>query len=87
MGRCVVLVFLLTSWLCLSDHVVSDESLSTTSKAAEKVVEKKLPLPGELFQVEVHASFLIPASQLHPQGGRPWVWYAPTLPNLPGMAE
>ncbi|MCA9051742.1 MAG: prolyl oligopeptidase family serine peptidase [Planctomycetaceae bacterium] len=66
---------------------MSDESLSTTSKAAEKVVEKKLPLPGELFQVEGHASFLIPASQLHPQGGRPWVWYAPTLPNLPGMAE
>lgn len=47
--------------------------------------EKSLPLPGEVFLVEGHTAFLIPATNTAP--GKPWVWYAPTLPNLPNQAE
>ncbi|MFM1769202.1 MAG: hypothetical protein RJA22_1731 [Verrucomicrobiota bacterium] len=50
---------------------------------------KVLPLPGEVFQVEGRPAFLIPAPA--PAGvtvpSRPWVWYAPTLPGLPGPEE
>lgn len=46
---------------------------------------KELPLPGELFTVQGCAAFLIPAPR--PAEGAPWVWYAPTLPGLPGAEE
>lgn len=48
---------------------------------------KKLPLPGEVFSVEGHTAFVIlprPETQV---AGMPWVWYAPTLPGLPGPEE
>lgn len=46
---------------------------------------KSLPLPGEVFDFHGHAAFLIlPA---HPANPVPWVWYAPTLPGLPGKEE
>jgi len=49
--------------------------------------QKSLPLPGEVFRVRDRTAFVI-----SPQAGPadrpiPWVWYAPTLPNLPGQAE
>lgn len=47
--------------------------------------EKNLPLPGEVFSVSGHTAFLIPAKATGT--AKPWVWYAPTLPNLPGKAE
>jgi hypothetical protein len=48
---------------------------------------KELPLPGEVFVVEGHTAFIIPA-RADPAGGpKRWVWYAPTLPNLPGREE
>lgn len=34
-----------------------------------------------------HRAFLIPAPRPPERGPRPWVWYAPTLPNLPGGHE
>ncbi len=48
---------------------------------------KTLPLPGESFAVEGHAAFIIPSA--HYIAGKPkaWVWYAPTLPGLPGTEE
>ena len=49
--------------------------------------QKILPLPGEVFVVRGRTAFVI----LPPvkAAGRPipWVWYAPTLPNLPGVEE
>ena len=48
---------------------------------------KKLPLPGEVFNVRDHAAFLIPATSVAAGKPKPWVWYAPTLPKLPGGAE
>ncbi len=48
---------------------------------------KKLPIKGEVFSIKDRTAFLILPEK--PQAGRPipWVWYAPTLPGLPGGAE
>jgi pimeloyl-ACP methyl ester carboxylesterase len=44
--------------------------------------------PGEeRLAVGEHRAFLIPAPKPPESGPRPWVWYAPTLPNLPGGHE
>jgi pimeloyl-ACP methyl ester carboxylesterase len=48
---------------------------------------KKLPLPGEVFEVEGHTAFLILPQPERRVVGMPWVWYAPTLPGLPGAEE
>ena len=56
---------------------------------------KTLPLPGEVFTVAGHAAFLIPASggapasasSAAPLPAKPWVWYAPTLPQYPAQEE
>ena len=63
--------------------VVSMAPLGPVS-AAEPT--KSLPLPGEVFRVAGHTAFIIPAKSDQPAKSRPWVWYAPTLPNLPGKA-
>lgn len=42
---------------------------------------KELPLPGEVFSVAGCAAFVVEPAR--PARGRPWVWYAPTLPGLP----
>ena len=48
---------------------------------------KMLPLPGEVFKVEGAAAFVI-LPDAKPGGPPiPWVWYAPTLPGLPGKEE
>lgn len=51
--------------------------------------QKTLPLPGEVFDVEGHTAFVIlpPAESRHANRPMPWVWYAPTLPNLPEARE
>jgi predicted esterase len=48
-----------------------------------------LPLPGEMLEVDSRPAFVILPSAEHrlPNRPMPWVWYAPTLPNLPGNAE
>jgi pimeloyl-ACP methyl ester carboxylesterase len=60
--------------------------LLTISRTAD-AAEKQLPLPGEEFSVQGHAAFLIRARAPGNGKAKPWVWYAPTLPNLPGGAE
>ncbi|HEX7860212.1 MAG TPA: prolyl oligopeptidase family serine peptidase [Verrucomicrobiae bacterium] len=52
---------------------------------AQREIIKNLPIAGETFQVEGHAAFLIPAAE--PAKGKPWVWYAPTLPAYPAKEE
>lgn len=47
---------------------------------------KKLPILGETFEVSGREAFLI-LSQKSPAKSKPWVWYAPTLPGLPGIEE
>jgi len=57
--------------------------------AATENPQKDLPLPGEVFDVDGRTAFVIlPAAEnLHPNRPTPWVWYAPTLPNLPEARE
>ena len=49
--------------------------------------KKDLPLPGEVFLVSGHTAFLIPANTKAGVKLKGWVWYAPTLPGLPGQEE
>lgn len=48
---------------------------------------KKLPVAGEVFSVKNCTAFLILPKQSSANKETPWVWYAPTLPGLPGMEE
>jgi pimeloyl-ACP methyl ester carboxylesterase len=59
---------------------------ATVRKALEKPA-KKLPLPGETFLVDGRVAFLIRPDKTGTTRPTPWVWYAPTLPNLPGPEE
>jgi pimeloyl-ACP methyl ester carboxylesterase len=67
-------------------EVLGQAVASGIRKALEKPA-KKLPLPGEIFTVEGRAAFLIPPGKRDAAKPTPWVWYAPTLPNLPGPEE
>jgi hypothetical protein len=44
-------------------------------------------MPGEVFEVGGHTAFLILPKPERRVAGMPWVWYAPTLPGLPGAEE
>jgi hypothetical protein len=76
-------IFWVASVLLLSrpfSSVAADTQVQDPKKPS-----KILPLPGETFQVQGHTAFLILPTQFsHPI---PWVWYAPTLPGLPGEEE
>jgi len=48
---------------------------------------KELPIVGEVFSVEGRTAFLILPRSVAASNEMPWVWYAPTLPSLPGQAE
>ena len=52
-----------------------------------KIATKELPIKGEVFTVEGHTAFLILPDLQAPDTKTPWIWYAPTLPGLPGDAE
>ena len=58
-----------------------------TESAGDQPPEKLLPLPGEVFRVKGHTAFLLLPVQRHPTRTTPWIWYAPTLPGLPGDEE
>jgi len=69
------------------DGVITDDP-TVYNKVVPKArkVDKKLPLPGEVFEVEGRTAFIIqPTKKV--VGETPWVWYAPTLPNLPAKQE
>jgi len=53
----------------------------------ETTPEKKLPVPGEVFTLRGHTSFLVPGKARPGAKTKPWVWYAPTLPPYPGPEE
>ncbi|WP_338687720.1 alpha/beta hydrolase family protein [Haloferula helveola] len=50
-----------------------------------EVGTKKLPMEGESILFDGHEAFVIAPETA--AKGKPWVWYAPTLPRLPGSAE
>ncbi len=48
---------------------------------------KELPIPGQVFSVKNCTTFLIAPDNSLAKPGKPWVWYAPTLPAYPGPEE
>lgn len=58
----------------------------TQNAAPPAAPTKALPLPGEVFEVQGRTAFLIRPPG-HTWKRTPWVWYAPTLPGLPGKEE
>ena len=63
-------------------------TLLNASQAGTQMVtasSKSLPLPGEAFELDGHDAFVILPDDVQPD--TPWVWYAPTLRNLPSQAE
>lgn len=64
-----------------------DLKVSGSGSADRVLPAKELPLPGEVFPVAGRPAFLIAASGEATGKSNPWVWYAPTLPNLPGPEE
>ncbi len=50
--------------------------------------QKNLILPGEVFEVEGRTAFLMtPAAPSAAETPKPWILYAPTLPDYPDAAE
>ena len=70
------------SALLMGLHFVAPANLSAAAQPP-----KMLPLPGESFEVAGRAAFVILPSTKPATGTIPWVWYAPTLPGLPGTEE
>lgn len=68
------------------DGVITDDPVAYREVVPPKRQIKKLPMKGEVFEVEGRTAFLIlPTKKL--VGKTPWVWYAPTLPRLPAKEE
>lgn len=65
--------------------IATNDSAADDSSSAAPV--KNLPLPGEVFDLAGHTAFIIPAKANSFAKSKPWVWYAPTLQNLPGSEE
>ena len=61
-------------------------SLGLAGAPAAGPSAKVLPLAGEQFAIDGRPAFLIPAHG-GSSAGKPWVWYAPTLPPYPSDAE
>jgi len=66
--------------------VEADERAGTAGDR-KQAPKKKLPVPGEVFAVAGRTAFLILPEKRAPEERIPWVWYAPTLPGLPGKHE
>ena len=67
--------------------LVLSVSALVIAEAEVAPARKTLPLPGETFQVDGSAAFLIPSEAALTARRKPWVWYAPTLPGLPAAEE
>ncbi|MFO1522974.1 MAG: hypothetical protein U1G05_13220 [Kiritimatiellia bacterium] len=75
-----------TRWCFL---LLMSAGLVRTAGAAEAAApaQKVLPIPGEVFLVRERPAFLILPEGAAGTNAILWVWYAPTLPNLPGREE
>lgn len=84
-------VFRVGRWLAVLGWVVLAEAASSNAQEEQtrvaSAVAKKLPLPGDVFQIDGFTAFLIEPVKVDSQKRLPWVWYAPTLKGLPGAEE
>lgn len=71
-------------WFVIAGLMLVSAGLASAGEPAAPM--KNLPVPGEVFRVSGRTAFLIPA-KIEPGKVKGWVWYAPTLPNLPGKEE
>lgn len=64
-------------------------ALGETAEKGETMTKpsKQLPIAGEVFKVNGSTAFLIMPENVADGAETPWVWYAPTLPGLPGQEE
>lgn len=69
----------------LFDVALETRKLSLIAVEAEPKAAKVLPLPGDTFSVQDRHAFLITSTDA--AEGKPWVWYAPTLPPYPTQEE
>ncbi len=87
----VVLVLLCAAGLLGRLAAATAPTATPTPAPTAATPAKALPAPGELFTVAGRPAFLIPApaaARPTPAArGKPWVWYAPTLPPYPGKEE
>ena len=67
------------------DVAIETRKLSLMAVEAEKKTAKNLPVSGENFLIQDRPAFLIAAT--NQADGKPWVWYAPTLPRYPAQEE
>ena len=54
---------------------------------AADIPRKELPVKGEVLEVAGRPAFIILPAMRIGKKRTPWVWYAPTLPGLPGVEE
>ncbi len=64
-----------------------DREVTVSSDDTRLLPKKELPLPGRVLTVAGQTAFVIPAGESAAAHAKPWVWYAPTLPGLPGPEE
>lgn len=58
-----------------------------TEQLNNPAFSKQTPLPSSLFNIDGNVGFVIFPSNVNRAKSTPWVWYAPTLPGLPGTEE
>lgn len=81
--RNAILLLAVLFWPWTGTNVFgADEKIAAQGRPA-----KALPVAGELFALQGHAAFLIMPEHASGNGKTAWVWYAPTLPGLPGKEE
>lgn len=84
MRNSIITVMVTALCLAASPGITAQEG----GKAANvKKPEKTLPVAGEVFSVGGYTAFVIMPDQKVASKPVPWVWYAPTLPGLPGPEE
>ena len=79
----MVLIVLACQLITISSLSAGDATKGKSMETTEKI----LPIKGEVFTVEGHTAFLILPEKRVSSKKTPWVWYAPTLPGLPGPEE
>jgi pimeloyl-ACP methyl ester carboxylesterase len=80
-NRTLLVIALLWSWPLGNAKAESKQDTAIRKQA------KVLPVAGELFFVNGHEAFLIMPEHAAANSKTAWVWYAPTLPGLPGKEE
>lgn len=79
-------VTIVLCFLCLAFQLTIFAENSSGEKKMEGLA-KELNTEIEVFTVGDHSAFLILPNKKASEEEIPWIWYAPTLPGLPGDAE